>query len=67
VEKLFDNWKKFLVLGSNERSKAPEEVPFRCFEGTGSRSEGLQRFIKQFRKKNSTKFAVAISPTRVGP
>jgi hypothetical protein len=20
-------------LGSNERAKAPEEVPFRCFEG----------------------------------
>jgi len=31
--KLFDNWKKFLVLGSNERSKAPEEGPFRCFDG----------------------------------
>src|SRR5215208_2861378 len=22
-----------LVLGSNERAKAPEEVPFRCFDG----------------------------------
>src|SRR5215210_2988449 len=31
--KLFDNSKLFLVLGSNERAKAPEEVPFRCFDG----------------------------------
>jgi hypothetical protein len=33
VEKLFDNSKSFLVLGSNERAKALEEVPFRCFDG----------------------------------
>src|SRR5215213_2576153 len=49
LEKLFDNSKQLLVLGSNELAKAPEKrCHFVVFTATDSRSEGLQRFIKQF-------------------
>src|SRR5215210_503552 len=48
VEKLFDNSKLFLVWAPTSEQKRLKRSHFVVLTATGSRSEGLQRFIKQF-------------------
>src|SRR5215212_7044469 len=67
IPKLFDNSKLFLVWAPTSDQKRLKRSHFVVLKATGSRSEGLQRFIKQFRKINSRKFAVAISPAYPHP
>src|SRR5215212_670299 len=55
LEKLFDNSKLFLVWAPTSEQKRLKRSHFVVLTATGSRSEGLQRFIKQFQKKNSQK------------
>src|SRR5215208_3305717 len=61
-QKLFDNSKLFLVWAPTSDQKRLKRSHFVVLTATGSRSEGLQRFIKQFQKHNSRKFAVTRSP-----
>src|SRR5215208_1424109 len=61
-QKLFDNSKLFLVWAPTSEQKRLKRSHFVVLTATGSRSEGLQRFIKQFRKRNSRKFPVSSHP-----
>src|SRR5215208_5719612 len=47
-QKLFDNSKLFLVWAPTSEQKRLKRSHFVVLTATGSRSEGLQRFIKQF-------------------
>src|SRR5215212_5363443 len=48
IPKLFDNSKLFLVWAPTSEQKRLKRSHFVVLKATGSRSEGLQRFIKQF-------------------
>src|SRR5215210_6359399 len=62
VEKLFDNSKLFLVWAPTSEQKRLKRSHFVVLTATGSRSEGLQRFIKQFRNRYSANFAFWVFP-----